>query len=505
MNPFVQRHQDNIGGTLSCFDRVVITGTLPDICHPGAMAGFLDYHGIRLFDFPHWAEPLREEMRENAERVAAEAGLQIEFIRKLKAFRKEARIKEILAERGDHPGLVHIFSAMESCPSYRPWHDKSTHRTFLKPTSGKCLHFYFYFIDEQFGLCYVRVPTWAPFRLQVYFNGHSWLARQLLQAGIAFEMADNAFVSIGDPEKGQALADTLSAPILHERLDLWAQRFCPVSHHFRSAYHWSFMQAEYATDVMFRKQATFQPLYEAIVRTAVHVIKAEHVATFLGHKLTGAYQGEVGNDFSTRIQGTRIRHHMGPASIKLYDKAALIARVECTVNDVSFFKHHRYVEQRNGERVFKLAPLRKSIYSLKDLRQVMHAANDRYLAFMACLDNPDAAQKALAKMAAPAKVKGRSLRGFDLFLDPDYRLFLTLARGEWSICGFRAQDLRQHIDGLTPGRASYLIKRLRTHGLIKKVTHAYKYFFTKLGRRVVVTALVIREYFVQPSLVRNAL
>jgi len=33
-----------------------------------------------------------------------EAGLQIEFIRNHKAFRKEARIKEILAERGEHPG-----------------------------------------------------------------------------------------------------------------------------------------------------------------------------------------------------------------------------------------------------------------------------------------------------------------------------------------------------------------------------------------------------------------
>lgn len=505
MNPFVERHQASISSTLSCFDRVVVTGTLPDICHPRAMAGFLDYHKVRLFDFPRWAEPLREELRENAERIAAEARLQIEFIGKLKAFRKEARIKEILAERGDEPGLVHIFSAMESCPAYRPWHDKTTHRTFLKPTSGKCLHYYFYFIDEQFGLCYVRVPTWAPFRLQVYFNGHSWLARQLLQAGIAFEMADNAFLCIADPEKGQELADTLSAPMLHEQLLLWAQRFCPVSRHFRSAYHFSFMQAEYATDVVFRKQATFQPLYEAIVRTAVHVIKAEHVATFLGRKLTSAYQGEVGNDFSTRIQGTRIRHHMGPASIKLYDKAGLIARVECTVNDVSFFKHHRYVEQRNGERLFKLAPLRKSIYSLKDLRQVMRAANDRYLAFMACLDNPDAAQKALAKMAAPAKRNGHSFRGFNLFLNPDYQLFLTLGRGEWAIRGFRAADLRAHIEGLTPGRSSHILKRLHIHGLIKKVAHTYKYYLTKLGCRVLVTALVIREYFVQPTLVRNAL
>ncbi|NEV65353.1 MarR family transcriptional regulator [Thiorhodococcus minor] len=505
MNPFVEQHHDEISCVLSCFDRVVITGTFPEICHAKAMASYLGQRDIRLFDYTQWAEPLREEIRANAEHLAAEAGVQIEFIRKLKAFRKEDRVQAILAERGDHPGLVHIFSAMEACSSYRPWHDKASGKTFFKPISGKCLHYYFYFVDADFGLCYVRVPTWAPFRLQVYFNGHGWLARQLMHAGIAFDAADNAFVRLADPGAAQRLADSLDPTTLHQHLNAWAQRFCPVLGHFRSGVHWSFMQVEYATDVVFLKQAHFQPLYEAIVRTAVHVIKAEQVATFLGHKLTAKYQGEVGNDFSTRIQGTRIRHHMGPASIKLYDKAGIMARVECTANDVSFFKHHRHVEQRNGETVFKLAPLRKSIYSLNDLRRLMSAANERYLAFMACIDNPDAPQKALAKMAAPSKVKGRSFRGFDLFLDPDYQLFLTLARGEWSISGFRARDLREHIDGLSPSRASYLIKRLRTHGLIKKVGHAYKYFFTKLGRRVVTTALVIREYFVQPSLVLEAL
>ena len=505
MNPFVEQHQDEISCVLSCFDRVVITGTWPDICYPKAMATYLGARDVRLFDYQRWAEPLRDEIRANAEHLAAEAGLEIEFIRKLKAFRKEDRVQQILAERGDHPGLVHIFSATETCSSYRPWHDKASGKTFFKPVSGKCLHYYFYFIDAQFGLCYVRVPTWAPFRLQVYFNGHGWLARQLTQAGIGFETADNAFLRLADPAEAQRLADGLDATVLHRRLDDWARRCCPVLHYFRNGVHWSFMQVEYATDVVFRQQATFQPLYEAIVRTAVHAIKADHVASFLGHKLNANFQGEVGNDFSTRIQGTRIRHHMGPASLKLYDKAGIIARVECTANDVSFFKHHRHVQQRNGERVFKLAPLRKSIYSLGDLRQLMCAANDRYLAFMACLDNPDAARKALAKMAAPAKLKGRSYRGFDLFLDPDYQLFLTLARAEWSISGFRAGNLRQHIPSLSVGRASYLIKRLRTHGLIKKVAHSYKYFFTKLGRRVVVTALVIREYFVQPSLVRAAL
>jgi hypothetical protein len=63
MNPFVERHEDQVTGVLSCFDRVVITGTLPDTCHAKALAGFLGYHGIRGFDYSRWTEPLREELR----------------------------------------------------------------------------------------------------------------------------------------------------------------------------------------------------------------------------------------------------------------------------------------------------------------------------------------------------------------------------------------------------------------------------------------------------------
>ena len=70
-------------------------------------------------------------------------------------------------------GLLHIISAMEACDTYKPWHDKHTHRTFLRPDTGKCLHYYFYFIDAELGLIYLRVPTWCPFRLQFYCNGHS--------------------------------------------------------------------------------------------------------------------------------------------------------------------------------------------------------------------------------------------------------------------------------------------------------------------------------------------
>jgi hypothetical protein len=146
--------------------------------------------------------------------LASAAGVTIEHIAK-KHIRKEDVVAKILAVRGDHPGLVHIISAMEACNTYKPWHDKQTHRTFLRPDTGKCLHYYFYFIDAELGLIYLRVPTWCPFRLQFYCNGPSWLARQLTAAGIGFTLADNAFLRIDDWERAHTLANGLSPDMLH--------------------------------------------------------------------------------------------------------------------------------------------------------------------------------------------------------------------------------------------------------------------------------------------------
>jgi hypothetical protein len=420
-----ERYADRIRGVLTCFDRIIITGTLPDICHADAMSIHLRVKGVRLFDFARWAEPLRDEIRNHAERVAQESGLQIEFVRK-KNFRQEARIKQILAQRGAHPGLVHIFSALEPCLSFKPWHDKKTGRTFLKPDDGKCIHYYFYFIDEELGLCYLRVPTWAPFRLQFYFNGHNALAVKLAREGIAYQLVDNAFIDIADFPRAQALADQIQVEKLHRRLDRLARRFCPVLRHFPSGVHWSIHQAENATDIVFKRQDDLKPLYEALVRTAIHAVKAEDVATFLGRVIRASTTDEIGNHFSTRIEGTRIRHQMGPASIKMYDKFGLMIRIETTSYDVSFFDAE------------------------------------------------------------------------------DLRLFELLLRGEFNISGFRNRTLRTFLTSKTAPQLSRILKRLRCHGLIKKVARSYKYHLTALGRTVASLALQLRTFLVTPALAQLA-
>ena len=87
------------------------------------------------------------------------------------------------------------------------------------------------------------------------------------------------------------------------------------------------------------------------------------MATFLGRKLSPLYKGEIGNRFNTCIEGTRIKHTIGPVSLKMYDKFGLILRIETTVNDVSFFPHYRTVEQRDGRTVTQWARMKKSIYA----------------------------------------------------------------------------------------------------------------------------------------------
>ena len=91
-----------------------------------------------------------------------------------------------------------------------------------------------------------QVPTWAPFGLQFYCNGHGAVARALKREGIGFVQADNAFLHIADVDRAQAIADALSPDMLHERLDRDARWLCPVLDVFGQTYHWSLRQPGYS-------------------------------------------------------------------------------------------------------------------------------------------------------------------------------------------------------------------------------------------------------------------
>jgi hypothetical protein len=499
ISPLEDRYDDRIAGVLSCYDRVVITGTIPTVCYAGGMTRFLYASGIRIFDYPDFASTLRDRVRERAASITADAGVTIEHIAK-SHIRKEAVVAKVLERRGDHPGLVHVLSAMEACSSNRPWHDKQTGKTYLRPDTGKCLHYYFYFMDAELGLVYLRVPTWAPFRLQFYCNGHGWLARQLAAEGIAFTAADNSFVRIDDWPRAQELANALSPDLLHRVLDRYAALCCPVLDVFGQSYHWSLMQVEYATDLVFRSAATLKPLYEQLVRESVLSVKAEQIATFLGHKIAPQLIREIGSQFSTRIEGTCIKHRFGSASVKMYDKFGCVLRIETTTNDVSFFKHHRKVEHRQGPATRALAPVKKSIYSLIDLREILFGCNRRYLVHLSTLSDFSAGVRALDRLTRPRKVDDKTVKGINFFDPVDNALLNALQDPRVNIAGVRRADLLPLVDWLSPDRLSRQLRRLRDIGVIKRVTGTYRYYLTRMGRAATAALCRVTESIIIPMM-----
>ena len=86
-------------------------------------------------------------------------------------------------------------------------------------------------------ICYLRVPTWCPFRLQFYCNGHARLALQLSQQQIAYTTLDSAFGQIADYQQANQFAAQWEGQWLRSKLDAWASQYCPVVNSLHLSYY----------------------------------------------------------------------------------------------------------------------------------------------------------------------------------------------------------------------------------------------------------------------------
>lgn len=262
---------------------------------------------------------------------------------------------------------------------------------------------------------------------------------------------------------------------------------------FGQSYHWSVMQVEYATDLVFRSQATLRPLYEQLSRQSVLSVKAEQAATFLGRKISPRLAQEIGSRFATRIEGTCIKHRFGKSSVKMYDKFGIVLRLETTSNDVSSFKHHRKVEHKDGHTTRQLAAVKKTIYSLIDLRDILAGCNRRYLEFLSALDDHSAGERDLVKLTRSKRHGQRTIKGLNFFERTEQALLRTLQRPEFNIRGLRRADVKPFVP-LSDSALSRQLHRLRALGLIKRVSRSYRYYLTRRGRAAIAAACSLTQF-----------
>jgi hypothetical protein len=185
----------------------------------------------------------------------------------------------------------------------------------------------------------------------------------------------------------------------------------------------------------------------------------------------------------------------------MYDKLGIVLRIEITTNDVSFFKHHRKVEHRSGPATRALALVKKSIYSLIDLREILLGCNRRYLTHLSTLDDFSAGVRALDRVTRSREVDGKTVKGINFFEPGDSALLHALQNPRVNIAGIRRADLLPALNMFSPTRLLRQLRRLLDIGVIKRVTGTYRYYLTKAGRAAAAAAGRLTEAVIIPAMI----
>lgn len=505
MKRFVQVYQDRVIGVLAGFDRVLFRGVLRQLAYPNGLLAWLSAHSILLKDFGAFAKMFSTQVKNHAEQLAAGEGRPFEYLSSPDTS-KEARAEEIRLRDGITEGLVCVLSCVEPCRTFEIRRNRLMKRLELAAANRKCLHIYFYFVDREFGLMHVRLQTWLPMTIQVCINGREYLARQMDAAGIGYERRDNCFTRIDDLPAAQRLLTRLEnrkwakcLNALARRLNPW---FAPGGRFRFKGYYWTLRQGEYATDIMFQDAKSLAGVYPTLRRHALECFGSREVMRFLGRRTNTRFSGESTTHHIERVEGVCVKHRVEENSIKMYDKQGSVLRIETTINNPQRFKVRRTVT-RKGRRVRQWVPMRKGLADLPRRVEVSRAANERYIEALAEARVSAPVCDVLDPVSRPVTHRGRPHRAMRPLSEEEATLFAAVLRGEHALQGFRNRDLRQSlgwhrhrdpkIRSQASARTTRLLRLLRAHGLIAKVSHTTYYRVTPQGQRVMSTALKLRQ------------
>lgn len=502
MQAFLQRHQADVIGVLSGFDRLLFRGTLRSISYADGLDRFLGAMKLMYKDFSTFAQDCSQRLKDHAQAMAQKAGRP--FIYLSNSNQSKEQLARDLATR-DHieQGLVCVLRCVEPCMSFSIRKREGAFRFVAE--ERKCLHLYFYFIDREFGLMHVRLATWLPFGIQVCLNGREYLARAMRHAGIGFEQRDNCFVRIDDLPKAQAMMDQLIHRKWQRLLNAWARRVNPLPRAMNLfGYYWSIRESEVATDVMFKDAAALAKLYPFLVDHAIKRFNSGDILRFLGRRImTCRFDGEVSTSLLQRGEGIRVKHRAEENSIKMYDKQGSVLRIETTINNVRRFRVRRMTTWKKVRRM-RWIPMRFGLADLVRRVQISRAANERYLQALAFVDAPAPIASLLDPLATRVIKEGRPYRALRPISPQEAKVFQTVLDGRFLLRGFTNRDLRQALwprskpdDPLQSrrqsGKTARLLRQLRAHGLIRKVSTTRYYRVTDRGHKTMSASLIVRS------------
>ncbi len=512
MQKFIAKHQGQIAGVLSGFDRLVLRGTLRSIVSPGGMRQYLARNNVLLADFGEHVQRVSTRLKTASVAEAHALGRPVHYLSSA-SVSKEKLAQRIAAQDGITAGLVCVLTCVEPCRTFEIYRDRATYGLRLQPRIRKCLFIYHYRIHPVFGWLNARIQTWFPFSTQMCLNGRAWLAQQMDAQGLAYVRHDNCFPWIEDWSQAQRLMDQQLSADWPSLLNDIARSLNPIHDQifsaYPSAYYWSTYQSEWAIDLSFRNANDLRQLYPRLLEHAIVSLGSTDIMRFLGRRvpLSGEvptrFTGEVVSDLRQRQEGVRIKHHLNTNSLKLYDKAftqvGSVLRAETTFNNVDDFRVYRPKEGHADADDLAWRPMRRGIADLPRRAEVARKAAERYLDALASVDEDTTLSAVLQRLDQPRYWHGRRVRALHPFDPQDRQLLQLISRGEFTLNGLRNRDLQRLYFAQAPAtpdqarcRSAWVTRKLRllrAHGLIYKITHTHRYQLTKAGRAITTAIL----------------
>jgi hypothetical protein len=287
MKPFLQRFGSLVLGVLHGFDRLRLRGSKRLLCNPGGVFSFLAQVRVPLKDYKTYAKETTLALCQAIETDAKRAGL-YHYLNNGHESEEETALR-LAAEQGRQQGLIAVLGCVEPCQVVRVRGNEETKKLELRIEPGKCLHYYHYYRDADYGLRYTRLQSWSPFTMHVGLNGRDWLARQMTEAGLGYRQKDNCFTWVEDWEAAQRLLDEQLTTDWASLLDGRAARSHPRLSRLvvpPVPYYWSVQEGGYATDIAFRTPEDLQRLYPRLVQYATGPLQSTDVLRLLGYRVT---------------------------------------------------------------------------------------------------------------------------------------------------------------------------------------------------------------------------
>ena len=452
MNTFIQKYQPQIKGQLSGWDRIVFRGSLRALSYALGMTHYLQQIGCLLKNFGEHAQTMTEKLILHSIQRAENLNRPVQYLNS-PSQRKENYVKAIAKADGVTEGLVAVLTCVEPCRTFDIFKNKETKKLELVSRDRKCKSIYHYEIHPTFGWMYTRIQTWFPFTIQIGMNGREYLARQMDKQGMSYIRSENCFPDIENISKAQRLMDQMHKIDWPKALDRIRRTAHPAHESMFGGlgykYYWSAFQTEWASDILFDSTRELQAIYPSLVRGAIQGFDCREVMRFLGRKQLNRFpQGEVTSDYGDRYEGIRVKHVSQKNSVKSYDKAGSILRIETTINNVTPFQSYRSLENDpEGEQ--KWRPMRRGVSDLHRRAEVSQGSNDRYGEALASVDTSEPIGDWATKLSEGFVKQGKRYRGIKLFETQEMRLLEAVASGDFLMSGFTNGDLSKRLYGDT--------------------------------------------------------